>query len=170
MVLEEQGSYDVMYNGRKLTVYSQNSKVYVENKSYHPQISTRFSTENMNSYLVQVDDYQFRIEYIDGRTYLNGREVDFSFRVSIKKIEKKLGSSQSKQSAIHAMIPGTVTEIPVKNGDSVEKNQPIIYLEAMKMRNELRSPIKGIIDSINVKVNQRVSKDDLLLVIVPVSD
>lgn len=168
MVLGEQGSYDVNYNGRKLTVYAENGKIEVDNKTYYPQISTRFSTNNMSSYLVQVNDFQFRIENNNGRTYLDGREIDFSFRVSIKKIEKTIGSAlKAKNYSIHAMIPGTVTDIPVKEGDRVEKNQSIIYLEAMKMRNEIRSPTYGRIESINVKINQKVTKDILLIVISP---
>lgn len=167
MVLEEQGLYDVLLNGRKLTVYAENGKIEVDNITYFPQISTRFTSKNMSSYLVQVNDYNFRVEYIDGRTYLNGREIDFSFRVSIKKIEKTAGSIKSKKSSIQAMIPGTVTDIPVNEGDSVKKDEPIIYLEAMKMRNEIRSPISGIIETINVSTNQKVTKGDLLIVISP---
>ena len=168
MVLEEHGLYDVLFNGRKLIVYAENGKIIVDNITYYPQISTRFTSSNMSSYLVQVNDFQFRVEYIDGRTYLNGRETDFSFRVSIKKIEKTIGSIKSKKSSIQAMIPGSITEIAVHEGDRVEKDQPIIYLEAMKMRNEIRSPITGNIETINVKEGQRVTKGDLLIVISPI--
>ena len=108
MVLEEKGWYDVIYNERKLKVFAENGKIVVDDKTFYPQTSTRFTSKDqtMNSYLVQVNDFNFRIEYIEGRTYINGREVDFSFRVSIKKIEKKFGPSKTKQSTIYAMIPG----------------------------------------------------------------
>lgn len=172
MVLQEKGVYDVIFNERKLKIYSENGKIVIGDKTFYPQISTRFTSKDnehdYNSYLVQIEDYSFKIEYIDGRTYINGREVDFSFRISIKKIERKFDGVSRKQTIIYAMIPGIVTGIPVTIGQQVEKDQPILYLEAMKMRNEIRAPIQGKIESINLSLNQRVSKGDLLLVITPV--
>ena len=171
MVLEEKGTYEVFYNGRKLIVStSEEGKIIIGNSSFQPQISTRFSTTNMSSYQVQVNDYNFKVDYVDGRIYLNGREIDFSFKVSINKIEKSIGISETRQSIIHAIIPGTVTGIQVKEGEKVEKDQTLLYLEAMKMRNEIRSPITGRVESINVRMNQKVAKDDLLLILKPLKE
>jgi biotin carboxyl carrier protein len=168
MVLEEKGIYDVSYNSRKLIVETnEDGKIIIENMVFQPQTSTRFSTTNMSSYQVQIEDYNFKVDYVDGRVYLNGREVDFSFRVSVNKIEKTAGQSKSKQSIIYALIPGTVTGISVKEGDSVEKDQTLLFLEAMKMRNEIRSPITGKIETISVKIGHKVSKGDLLVIIKP---
>lgn len=171
MVLEEKGLYDVAYNGRKILVETnEEGKIVIENSTFHPQISTRFSTTNMSSYQVQVNDFSFKIDYVDGRIYLNGREIDFSFRVSINKIEKTTSESKTRQSIIQAIIPGTITSILVKEGEIVDRDQTILYLEAMKMRNEIRSPIHGKVESINVRLNQRVSKGDLLLIIKPIKE
>ena len=71
---------------------------------------------------------------------------------------------------IEAIIPGTITGIQVKEGDIVEKDQAILYLEAMKMRNEIRSPINGKIESLNVKLNQKVTKGDMLVIIKPLKE
>lgn len=171
MVLEEKGIYDVSYNGRKLVVETnEEGKIVISDKHFQPQISTRFSTTNMSSYQVQINDFNFKIDFVDGRLYLNGREIDFSFRVSINKIEKTLNISKSRQSMIEALIPGTITGIQVKEGDIVEKDQTILYLEAMKMRNEIRSPINGKIESLNVKLNQKVTKGDMLVIIKPIKE
>ena len=171
MVLEERGIYEVAYNGRKLVVEAnEDGKIIIDTTNFQPQISTRFSTTNMSSYQVQVNDFSFKIDYVDGRIYLNGREIDFSFRVSINKIEKTASESKTRQSVIHSIIPGTVTSVQVKEGEVVDKDQTILYLEAMKMRNEIRSPIRGKVESINVKLNQRVSKGDLLFIIKPLKE
>lgn len=171
MVLEEKGIYEVFYNGRKLVVETnEEGKIKIDNVSFQPQISTRFSTTNMSSYQVQVNDFNFKVDYVDGRIYLNGREIDFSFKVSINKIEKSIGVSNTRQSIINAIIPGTITNIQVKEGDIVEKDQTLLYLEAMKMRNEIRAPIHGRIDTLNVRINQKVAKDYLLLTIKPMKN
>ena len=169
MVLEEKGIYEVSYNGRKLVVETnEEGKIIIGDSNFQPQISTRFATTNMSSYQVQISDFNFKIDFVDGRVYLNGREIDFSFRISINKIEKTLSQSKSRQSLIQAIIPGSITGIQVKEGDIVEKDQTLLYLEAMKMRNELRSPINGRIETINVRINQKVTKGDLLMVIKPI--
>lgn len=171
MVLEERGFYEVAYNGRKLVVEAnEDGKILIDNTSFQPQISTRFSTTNMASYQVQVNDFSFKIDYVDGRIYLNGREIDFSFRVSINKIEKTANESKTRQSVIQAIIPGTITSIQVKEGEAVEKDQTILYLEAMKMRNEIRSPINGRVETLNARMNQRVKKGDLLVIIKPLKE
>ena len=46
---------------------------------------------------------------------------------------------------------------PVKKGD------PIIILEAMKMENILTSPIDGVIKNIEVKAQQTVEKNNVLI-------
>ncbi len=171
MVLEEKGIYEVLYNGRKLVVETnEEGKIVINERNFQPQISTRFSTTNMSSYQVQVDDFYFKIDFIDGRLYLNGREIDFSFRVSINKIEKTTTEAKSRQSILQAIIPGVITGIQVKEGEIVEKDQVLLYLEAMKMRNEIRSPITGRIDTISVKLNQKVSKRDMLVIVKPITE
>ena len=114
MVLEEKGIYEVSYNGRKIVVETnEEGKIIINERNFQPQISTRFTTTNMSSYQVQIDDFDFKIDFIDGRLYLNGREIDFSFRVSINKIEKTLNESKSRQVMLQAIIPGTITGIQV---------------------------------------------------------
>ena len=58
-----------------------------------------------------------------------------------------------------------VIEILVKAGDLIKINDPIVTIESDKSSVEIPSTITGIIDSINVKVGDKVSKGDLLLII-----
>lgn len=45
--------------------------------------------------------------------------------------------------SVSSPMPGRVVKIPVSEGDSVDKNQTLVIVEAMKMENPLRSPIAG---------------------------
>ena len=47
-------------------------------------------------------------------------------------------------------------------GDKVEAGQVLATLEAMKMRNNIRTEIKGVIKSIGCVVNESVQVDHLL--------
>ncbi|MDD2436539.1 MAG: acetyl-CoA carboxylase biotin carboxyl carrier protein subunit [Massilibacteroides sp.] len=60
-------------------------------------------------------------------------------------------------------LPGTVMEILVKEGDSVEKGQLLCIHEAMKMLNRIVSPYTGVVSKINVKVGDRIAKDHLMV-------
>lgn len=64
---------------------------------------------------------------------------------------------------IYPFIPGTILDIYVKKGDKIEIGDKLYVLEAMKMKNEVLSPVEGTVKNINVKVGQRVSKNEVVL-------
>ncbi len=65
---------------------------------------------------------------------------------------------------IGASIPGTVTAILVKDGDTVIAGQSLIVIEAMKMEAQIVAPIGGKVLSVTVKPNQQVKNGQLLVV------
>ena len=56
-----------------------------------------------------------------------------------------------------------VIEILVKAGDQIKENDPIVTIESDKSSVEIPSTVTGKIDSVAVKVGDKVSKGDLLL-------
>ncbi|MFD2532503.1 acetyl-CoA carboxylase biotin carboxyl carrier protein subunit [Gracilimonas halophila] len=60
-------------------------------------------------------------------------------------------------------MPGKILEIMVKEGDEVEKDQPLAILEAMKMENELKAPVAGTIVNISAEVGQSLEKNSPIL-------
>ena len=56
-----------------------------------------------------------------------------------------------------------VIEILVKPGDHIKKNDPIVTIESDKSSVEIPSKVAGKVDSVEVKVGDKVSKGDLLL-------
>jgi len=67
------------------------------------------------------------------------------------------------QKELTAAIPGTILEIFVKKGDTVEADEKVLILEAMKMRNIIIYPLDGKVKKIHVKTGDIVSKDQLLV-------
>lgn len=68
-----------------------------------------------------------------------------------------------KISEVKAPMPGLVINILVSPGETVEANQKLITLEAMKMENAIKSPTAGTIASIEVKPGEAVDKNQVLL-------
>jgi pyruvate carboxylase subunit B len=60
-------------------------------------------------------------------------------------------------------MPGLVLDILVEEGDTVEAEQGLLVLEAMKMENELKAPSGGIVSAIHVTDGVAVDKEDLLI-------
>ena len=56
-----------------------------------------------------------------------------------------------------------VIDILVKPGDQIKENDPIVTIESDKSSVEIPSTIAGKVDSLAVKVGDKVSKGDLLL-------
>ena len=60
-------------------------------------------------------------------------------------------------------MPGEVLEIKVKEGDQVEKGQPLAILSAMKMEMVVNSPTSGMVKSVVAEKGMKLSGDDLIL-------
>ena len=64
---------------------------------------------------------------------------------------------------VHAQIPGMVTQVLKSVGDSVDEGEPVLIMEAMKMENELKAPVSGVIKAVHVKPGQSVEKGTLII-------
>jgi biotin carboxyl carrier protein len=62
-------------------------------------------------------------------------------------------------------MTGQIIEISVEVGQSVSEGDLLIVIESMKMENEIFSEVNGTIKSLNVKEDQNVSEENLLMTI-----
>lgn len=73
------------------------------------------------------------------------------------------GSSASSQGGLLTQMPGKVVKILVKPGEEVAKGQTLLVLEAMKMENEIKSGIDGVIKNILVKEGDALEQGVLMI-------
>jgi len=66
---------------------------------------------------------------------------------------------------VRALMPGRITSVLVKVDELVKEGTPLLILEAMKMQNEIGSPIAGRVKSISVHEGATVKKDSILITI-----
>ncbi len=64
---------------------------------------------------------------------------------------------------VGAPIPGMVAQLKVKEGQQVEKNEPLVALEAMKMETNVAAPRDAKVSRIHVKAGETVAAKDLLI-------
>ena len=70
---------------------------------------------------------------------------------------------------VKAPMPGMVVRIPVNPGDRVVAGSGLLVLEAMKMENEMRAPIAGVVTVVRVAAGQAVEKGQILIELGPVT-
>ncbi len=71
--------------------------------------------------------------------------------------------SGGKTMKVNAPIPGVILKIDVAEGDAVKAGQDLLVMEAMKMENQIQATLSGRIAKINVRVDDSVQQDDVLL-------
>jgi len=74
------------------------------------------------------------------------------------------GHAQSGET-VAAPMPGVVVGLAVEVGAEVSVGQGILTLEAMKMENEIKSGVDGVVKEIRIKVGQGVAQGEPLIVI-----
>ncbi len=74
------------------------------------------------------------------------------------------GKNQTLSGRVESPINGKILKLGAKSGDWVEEGQLLMILEAMKMENEIRAPISGVIEEMPSGLEgMTVGKGDFLL-------
>lgn len=68
---------------------------------------------------------------------------------------------------VESEMPGKVVKILVQPGTPVVEGQGVVILEAMKMENEIKSPIEGVVVELGVTEGQTVESGAALFVVAP---
>ena len=72
-----------------------------------------------------------------------------------------LGGDQA--GGLFTQMPGKVVKIMAKVGDQVTKGQTLLILEAMKMENEIKCGIDGVVKAIHVKEGDTLENGILMM-------
>ena len=137
-------------------------------------------TVNNKSYEVEIEDINKRpvVAFVDGDRFEvmpeNADQAETK-KEAVRKTESKpikpnpipanatspnLALSGNTQTA---PLPGTVIEVFVKAGDKVEAGQVIVIIEAMKMKNSIRSVFSGTVGEVFVSTGQSVAHKQALI-------
>ena len=98
---------------------------------------------------------------------LNGmrREVSVPDPAAVATAKQVTLADPEDKSQVGASIPGMVSKINVKPGDTVEENQVLAVIEAMKMETSVVARMAGTVDQILIKEGDNVKAGELLIVI-----
>jgi len=134
--------YEVDYNVGGDTIHS----IILNHRSNGVQISSI----NKNTYEVKNRGDNFQVTIIDELT-----------KMRLSRTESKTIGRQ----VITAQMPGVILKIYVKEGDLVKAGDPLFVLVAMKMENEIKSPIDGEVKEIFINENDKVAVGDKMMIV-----
>lgn len=146
---------------------------------------------NKYQYKVQGVDYDVEIVNVEGniaQVNVNGIPFEVELKQPINPAtmpHKPVVSAQRPQAAaaapqpecqakaeapaggtkVTAPLPGTITEVKVKVGDTVKDGDTVVVLEAMKMQNNIEAEGSGTVTAVLVNKGDTVMEGDALITI-----
>lgn len=97
---------------------------------------------------------------------INGKETKVKVKDHIAITLEKLGMDSLTEveiNEVRAPMPGVILDVIAAENQDVEKGDPLLILEAMKMENMIKSPTSGKIKQIAISKGQSVEKNALLV-------
>jgi acetyl-CoA/propionyl-CoA carboxylase biotin carboxyl carrier protein len=89
----------------------------------------------------------------------------WTWRVSEPSAEE-LHHAAHASGELRAPMPGSVLLVPRAVGDEVKAGEPVVVLESMKMELALVAPADGTVTALDVKVGDKVGRDEIVAVVV----
>ncbi len=125
------------------------------------------------TYHVLRNDQSFSVEVLaveiatkTVRLKINGHIHEVQVKDRFDLLLEKMGMSQAagaQVSHLKAPMPGLIVSINVQPGDTVQKGDTVLILEAMKMENTLKAPGDGTVKTIKIQPGDRVEKGQVLV-------
>lgn len=128
-------------------------------------------SEGKSHWLHENKSYNIEIVQLDTETKIatikvNGNPYTVELKDRYDDLIKSLGmenTGKNKVAVLKAPMPSMVLDILVKEGDTIEKDTPLLILEAMKMENVIKSPTAGNIKKIVAVKGKAVEKNSVLI-------
>ncbi len=117
----------------------------------------RLALEGETHTLWAVHDRDTTYVHVLGRAW----EVDVSHPAEIQ-----TEAAQANAHAAKAPMPGMVVSLLVAPGDAVEKGQPMLIIESMKMQSEISARRSGTVDAVMVGLGESFERNALLVTLV----
>ena len=110
---------------------------------------------------VTVDGKSYQASLDGDKVIVNGKTFNISVAAAGQAVVKPAAGGAGTE--VTSPVPGTLTKLLVKEGDTVKKGQQIAILEVMKMESPVPSPADGVVGKIAVRQGDQVVTGQLLM-------
>lgn len=116
----------------------------------------------MKVYKVKVNGKVYEVE-LESVSEKEGKILSEEKPVEEKEVSQPVSSGEGME--VKAPMQGTILKVLVEVGTKVSKGENLCILEAMKLENEIVSPIDGVIAEVKISKGQTVNNNDVMFVI-----
>jgi biotin carboxyl carrier protein len=132
-------------------------------------VDARLTAQGICSLLIDGASYVADVKEESGRFVVEVGGETYTVRTEeeTRHIIRTRGGAVSgdRGQTITAPMPGKVTHVAVRVGDTVDAGTSVLMIEAMKMENEFRASAPGTVKDVRVRAGQAVNAGDVLVVI-----
>jgi biotin carboxyl carrier protein len=151
-----EGIFEVTIDGKTVHVDAKRSgptiySIIEDGKQFEAMVDEK----GAHDFDVLVGGRLFHLESIDERTRL---------------LAGSAAIAVSGPQTVEAEMPGKVVKLSAAVGDEVSEGQGVVIIEAMKMENEIHSPVDGLVTEISVSEGETVEPGTPLFTVEPPSD
>lgn len=93
------------------------------------------------------------------RIWINAEHWDVTFPNPLAGVS----THHSSEGSLSAPMPGVITMLSAKPGDSVDAGKPLLVMEAMKMEHAIKAPYDGVVKTYKFAPGDQVKDGDLLV-------
>lgn len=162
----------------ELKIGERNAKINIlehEGSRYKVQIDSRtydldIEKVESNAYSILMDGKSLSIEMVEGATpnQYNVNTIDRYYEIEILDAVSRYRARAKSQlelggNIISTPMPGKIVKILVAQGDTVEKDQTVIIVSAMKMESEYKCSSNGIVKAVHVSEGNAVEGNQPLI-------
>lgn len=142
-------------------------KVSVNGKIY--EVDYNVGGDSIYSIILNNRSHGVQISSIGDSRYEVKNRGDL-FQISVIDELKKMRLSRTEsitvgRQVIAAQMPGVILKVYVKPGQEVKAGDPLCVLVAMKMENEIRSPIDGEVKEVYIGEGDKMAVNDKMMVV-----
>ena len=121
------------------------------------------STANSDACTVTVNGKKYAVKFNGDKAVVNGKEYAVDVKDGIEEVSSNAVSGEGTE--VQAPMPGAVLRVLKSVGDTVEENEEIVVIEAMKMETPIKAPVAGTINSISVAQGDKVQTGQVMATI-----
>ncbi len=153
-IAEDHSNFNAILDGKSVNLkpetdkFGQLSAIIVDDKRYEVRLN-----QEKDKYKVYIFRNPFSVSVI---------------QTTGKNQEKAETQESQKKILVTSPMSGLVIIMHIEQGQIIEVGTSLLVLEAMKMQNDIKSPVKAKVLEIFVKVGQTIEKDDKLLTLEPI--
>lgn len=136
--------------------------IKVHGETYHIRVGGMgHPGEGGRPYFIYVDDQLEEVLVESLVEVVPGVEGQIGVEMTGRSIRPKA----AQEGDITTAMPGTVVKVKVRIGDRVKAGETVLIIEAMKLENEVHTPIAGEIKAVYVSEGDRVNPDEVLVMV-----